>query len=1414
MNKQLSWYKSAMKNEGFCYLLLFCIIAIILTGCERIPQKGWMTYRNDSSLSAISDESLNIPLSLAWVYKPVHTPEPAWYEPAEELPRSHFDNAHYVTTAGGKVFFGSTVDNKVYALNSKTGKLLWTFFTEGPVRTSPTLWKNRVYVGSDDGYVYCLRASNGKPVWKYRAGPSDKKILGNEHMISMWPVRTSILIDDGVAYFGAGVFPNEGIYICSLDASKGEVIWKNDTIGDHTHEMTFGGISPQGYLLCSENILYVPSGRSLPAAFDRHTGEFLYYLQTVPGWQPSHHGGTWALLNRNKLITTNERNAEPAKVVYDADTGELRQDAYAWYPGIDMVINQDASYIITEKEIMAIDWRKLSEAEKKTNENLSEINKINKMIGDFDAKRSTASDDSIALINEMINQYKNTIARLTEENESLKSSVFNWKSPHENLCSIMLAGNTVFAGGEGFVISVDSESGEEMWNEKVDGKAVGLAVHDGSLYVSTDSGNIYCFRKGSRGSGSVIAPAVDSNPFPDNGLAEYYKNAADEIINNTGVTRGYCLVLGCGDGRLVYELARQSEMTVIGIEKNMKKVNEAKEKLDKAGLLGSRVVVESWDMSHLPDYFANLIVSGELMESDELSYTPEQTYRVLRPCGGTVYFGRPSDVSGFDTENVIRWVQKAGITNPEVVNKNGIWVKATRGKLTGAGSWTQIYGNPENTACSDDTLVKGSLEVLWFGEPGPKGMVDRHAEAIGPVSINGRLFVQGEEIVSAYDAYNGTQLWERKIPGAVRVKAKVDGGNIVATEDALYIAAYDRCYRLDPATGQTIREYEIPASPGGKLRRWGYISCIGNILYGSTAVPLRLQYAQLWDIFVEDEKWKNQEDVPSEYMSLYDSYVARFPQPDMYAWKAFHRDGALWERMTNFPASAIFTVKGARSNRMMVGDSIFALDTETGKLLWQHKGKEIAHITVSIGDGKIFFAENVVADMQKKNVISERRKLVKTGIFTEGKDWNEHLKDGLAYEDIDVRMVYALDAVTGKRIWNKLVDLTGCCGDMMGSAYHKGMLFFYGTFGNHDAWRFQEGQFLWRRITALSGDTGDMIWSKSLNYRVKPLIVGDKIIIEPRACDYRTGEIVMRSHPITGEDVEWEFLRPGHCCSITSASPSMLFYRSHCTGICDVEEDRGIALYGGIRPGCFTNIVAANGIVLFPEASSGCTCSFPVKCSMAFVPREHKPEWTVFITHGDMMPVKHFAINLGAPADMKDDSGTVWFGYPNPKTVYGGNHFPNYGVKFDLKETVIENMGYFARDFRNKQFAGTDKPWLFTSGCLGLTKCEIPLIDDTMKGEGMYTVRLGFMAQPDDLPGKRIFDIKLQGASVLENFDIIKEAGATEKPVIKEFNNIKVNNVLALELVSRKEATAMDQAPVINFIEIVREGEVKLAKAF
>ena len=262
----------------------------------------------------------------------------------------HADSAFHVALAGGRVFFGSSVTDEICAMDSVSGDACWSFFVEGPVRFAPTVHEGRVYAGSDDGYVYCLNAADGSLIWRYRPGPSDEKVLGNGRMISLWPVRTSVLVDRGVVYCGAGVFPYEGIYICALNAVDGSVVWKNDTIGDRAHELSFGGISPHGYLLASDETLYVPAGRAMPAAFSRRTGEFLFWAS--PGGK---QGGAWSLLHDNELIAGVDRSGTPQKVVYDAKTGRSKGDVFAWFPGIDMVVRGNFAYALTPAGLYAID---------------------------------------------------------------------------------------------------------------------------------------------------------------------------------------------------------------------------------------------------------------------------------------------------------------------------------------------------------------------------------------------------------------------------------------------------------------------------------------------------------------------------------------------------------------------------------------------------------------------------------------------------------------------------------------------------------------------------------------------------------------------------------------------------------------------------------------------------------------------------------------------------------------------------------------------------------------------------------------------------------------------------------------------------------------------------------------------------
>ena len=707
--------------------------------------------------------------------------------------------------------------------------------------------------------------------------------------------------------------------------------------------------------------------------------------------------------------------------------------------------------------------------------------------------------------------------------------------------------------------------------------------------------------------------------------------------------------------------------------------------------------------------------------------------------------------------------------------------------------------------------------------------------------------MQGEELIMAVDAFNGTLLWKREIPGAVRVKVKADCGNLAVTQDGLYVAAYDKCYRLDPETGQTIRKYEIPPSSDGSPRRWGYISVIDNILYGSTAKAMDEDYGAILKRFVENGKWKNIEDIPQEHRERYEYYKRLYPGPKDLLMAA-QRSGYMYRTMTSFARGGEFLQKNAVTENLMAGDTLFAIDTETGELLWKRGGKNIANITITLGDGKIFYADSEISEEQRNQALKRRRRLTKTGVYKEREGVLEELREkkkflaerlkedksynqktrveylissleaelfkeeypegSLTYDDADVRNVFALDAVTGELIWGRPVDLTGCCGDKMGAAYSDGILFFFGNHGNHDAWRFKEGGLKWRRITALSAEKGDMVWSRALNYRTRPVIVGDKIILEPRACELRTGEIVLRNHPITGEAVPWEFLRPGHTCAITAASAKGLFYRSACTAFYDLEHDNGVTTFGAYRPGCAISLIPAGGLLLSQEAAAGCTCSYPVRCSLAMKRKPNRTQpWTVYVTPGELNPVKRFAINFGASADMKDNEGTVWFGYPNPKTNPSfHHHYPNYGVKFDLRDQTLPGMGYFCHDFKGVSIADTDKPWLFTSGCQGMLRCEVPLIDNAAgQKAAVYTVRLGFNALPGDRAGRRVFDIKLQDNVVLQSFDILETAGKANRAVVKEFKGIRAESVLVLELLPKSANPQMNQAPIINFIEVVRE---------
>jgi outer membrane protein assembly factor BamB len=1293
----------------------------------------------------------------------------------------HSDNAFHVTMAGGLAFYGSSVDNHVYAVDLRTGERIWSFSTEGPVRFAPTYDRERVFFGSDDGFIYALDARNGALLWKYRPGPSGQKLIGNGRLISTWPVRSSILVDEGEVFCCAGVWPFEGLFICALRWEDGALIWKNDTIGDRSHDLEFGGISPHGYLVASKEVLFVPSGRAMPAAFDRKTGSFLYYAS--PG---AKRGGSWALLDGDRLLAGVDLSGHPEKVSYDAKTGQNRRAAYAWFPGRDMVITKDRSYVLTRDGIYAIDRRAHEKAQQEVAALAARQKEMRATLSGYRKAHEESEEEGRKAWSAKMDSLTQDLLGLDREISRIKESSSRWQFARKDLETLVVAGEYIYTGGGSEVMALTAATGECCWSREVEGVPSGLAAADPYLLVSTDRGIIYCFGPESEDRPKRYQGPTLRDPFPPDDLTTVYREAAEKILDLSKVDKGFCLVLDCNEGRLACALAGRSDLKIIGIERDEDLRIAAREKLLRAGLWGHRVMVGPWAIEDLPPYFANLVVSDEMVRSGGTDHGPGSFDALVRPSGGVTLTCTPHS------------------------DGSRTWTNTVRGDLEDAGVWTHLYGNPENTACSQDQHVKGPFGLLWYGEPGPRDMVDRHGRACGPVSMGGRVFHQGEEVVMAYDAYNGTFLWKREIPGAVRVRVDVDGGNLALTEKALYVATHDKCLRLDPATGEIQKSYTVPPTPDGTKRRWGYLAARDGLILGTAAMPLNMEYGAAWKDFVDpdESRWNEIESLAQDTLAQWEGNrfsplvrgdPSRYPQPGWDLYMDYHRAGTLWHPMGDFPSwGSERTPRDALTERLMGGDALFAMDADSGDLRWIYRGERIPNISVTATKDRIFLVESAPSAEEHAQALEEKQALVKEGVYQEGAEAKLCGPD-----DADVRIAVALDAATGSVLWRKPMDLTGCGGDKMGTAFAEGLLLFFGHFSNHDTGFFLKNELTWRRVTALDGATGNVCWSRPLNYLRRPLIVGDTVIIEPRACDLQTGTIKNRSHPITGKPVPWEFLRPGHCCAVTSASAHTLFYRSFFAAIYDITQDKGLNLFGAIRPGCWLNMIPAGGLMIMPEASSGCTCSFPLKCSLALVRKPEKvtSNWTVFIAHGPTLPVEHLAINFGAPGDMRDDEGKVWLAWPRPKVI-SPIGYPDYALRFDLHTEIADGTGYFQRDYRGVRIRGSSRPWLFTSGCEGLVRCRVPLLEE---GSGSYTVRLGFTAPASDRAGLRTFDIKIQNQVLEEDFDIVTAGQGPGCAVVKEFNNLPSESDVVIELIPTSPGSGEERAPLIHFMEILRE---------
>jgi len=1346
---------------------IFSALCWLAASALTARAEPWPTASHDNRRTGVTEEHLAPPLALQWIFRSPSPPAQGWPPPVNDYgarknkSEASYDDAFRVIAADGTVYFCSSAENALYAIDAASGKVRWTWIGDAAPRLAPALHDNRLYFGADDGKVRCLRADDGQVCWEYDATIAPEKMLGYGRFSSVWPIRTGVIIEDGKAYFVSGLFPSEGIFFHALDPKDGTLLWRRQI--DLEISM---GLPPQGDLLATRDSLLMTS-RAMPTRWDKSDGRPIPFFTPHPDVANAHeyrfyNAGTDARIWQDRYFVYGSGCIlayDPDKVRLDKhgrkQPGEL---IFNWFNARQAVFAEPMAYLTTDYHVLAVEQSQLPELadaecyefEKlykrlRISSRLDWMEEYARTVADLGAEHPRSrwiKDGPLKWSQSAWEQWP----RLSKEVFGKIARKSKWMTPLEANEALILAGRVLYAGGNDAVHAIDTADGRVLWGDKTGSRVRGLAVSDGRLLVSTIDGCIRCYGRGEGpGPATEVLRAAAETPVSHEPLPEPCREVVEKVAAAWRDQPGYCLVLGGGDGRLAAELARRTRLNVQILDTDLEQVIQTRGRLLAAGLYGWRTGVGVGDLVQLPypPYLFNVVIDQKGLSQGSSPTPPSESIRVARPLGGTVYLGRTSSSSSQSPRpSVVRPgpqpASHATMSNfsPKIADEDsgatvtaeGGVARIVRGKLLGTADWGHNYATSANTYCNEDQRVKGPFGILWYGEPGPRERIDRHATPPIPLVVDGIMFTVGRDRLMAFDAYNGIKHWDRVIPGVARSGLPMATSNMAAHGRCLYVIVADReCWQIDARTGKTLRVYPAPKREGAEHNFWAWIATDGALLYGSRA-----------------------------------------------------------------------TVERKRAD-LKHSDELFAIAIATGQECWRKPIGCVEHDGIALAGGRLFYVDRNLNDEEKQQAAGT------PPADTSVPDRPAEQRKGRAMVP-DLRKLVALEAGSGKLLWQKpfnatditLDDNVVCAGRVGVACMSKdGVVIVHGTGSlGHPHREFLRGEFARRGLYAFAGDSGKYLWGGRKGYRKRPILVGRHVYAEPFAWDFKTGEPLSIANPLSGQPQLLDFHRGYIGCSHLLASGGALFGNKPGIAYWNIDSCEGFVPFESMVFGCGICATPACGVFVAPEGRSGCTCPVGIHTSLALYPRRSPRAWGIGFAGGiapvASLPVRHMAINLGAPGWREDQRKRLWIPYPGQGGGLVGAWLPSY------KHTAQQ---FYAESPELVKIAGTDTPWLFTSGCRAETDLQFRLVGQG-DAPGRFTVRLYF-AEPELLrAGQRVFDVLIQGKKVLTDFDIAGEAGGARRALIKEYPEVPVEGELTIGL--RRSNSTPQQAPILCAVEALR----------
>lgn len=400
------------------------------------------------------------------------------------------------------------------------------------------------------------------------------------------------------------------------------------------------------------------------------------------------------------------------------------------------------------------------------------------------------------------------------------------------------------------------------------------------------------------------------------------ENSMKQVLQKPGIAKGICVVFQSDNPDLAAAIAANTELFIYFMAKDNTTVAEMRKIAESKGLLGSRLIAEKGRPDSIPfaDRFVDLLVSpNETISNMQLI----EFDRVLRPRAKVLL-----KTSGSFTAKKARELLSAAkfVDIEEITSGKDIWCIAKKAPNPAEDDWRHWYHEPDNNPVSTDTKIKGPFMLQWVDKP------YQLANEVVTTAAAGRIFTATgdaarfpiveatKNMVIARNGYNGTILWQRKLPAGYKVHRSAN----IATEETFYLIEKNEILLINPETGEVKKKIDIAGA-------------------GNEIVSIALEKDMLFALIGQPDTAKaplRRPMVPYDYTKkdlkltwLFGNTIVAYD---------VKKNAKIWEhKEKNDIDSRTIGIMSSRIYFYVQNEKIACLDSSTGETYWEQKGSDI-----------------------------------------------------------------------------------------------------------------------------------------------------------------------------------------------------------------------------------------------------------------------------------------------------------------------------------------------------------------------------------------------------------------------------------------------------------------------------------------